>query len=464
MNIRTFQKNVARYGAGVLLMRAATIVLLPLYANILTPDAFGVYSLAAAFFAFVTVLSQCGLQQALTKDVLTGTTGHSTKEVFSSTLHFVLLTSTLLAVAAVISARPLALTVLGAPGYAHLMLIGAFGLIAENCYMFGIRMLKIHEKAGAVLSASAVVAVLKITLTVWFLVGMHMGIAGIMLADVIGLALAFAGLLPWLRKYYLPRLDRAIVSRALRFGLPMVAGGILTIGVDVADRFFIKSFLGTRQVGIYSMVYRLGLIMNIFVMGFRSAWTPRILRMHGAAEGPAFAGRTLTQLLAAMAVIGVTVSLCARDILQSPLFDDVYLEGAHIVPLILAGYACNALLSFYSAFPYIQGKSRYFLIADLVAFTVNIALNILLIPYAGLLGAGLATLAAFAAGVLYLWYLSRHRFRVRYECRRIAGIAAAAAAGMAAGMWIDRLFVDVIIIAGLCLMLLLALRGSRLRS
>ncbi len=451
---RSFTANVIRYGAGTFCMRAANIVLLPLYTYVLVPREFGIYALAAAMFALITVVSQCGMQQALTQKILVQQDGCTIRDLFSTAVNMILLVSVGVAVLCSVASRPIARLVFSDSARYPLVIIGALGVVAENWCMLGIRMLKIEEQATAVLFASIGIALLKTGLTLWLLLGAGMGITGILLADAVSFAIVGAGLFFMLRRYYKPLLHAAVARAALRFGVPILLGGFFTMGVQVADRFFIKAFIDTDAVGIYSMSYRIALIMNVFVMGFRSAWMPRILKSYGYYRYHRFAGRIFTRLVGATGIIGIAVSLGIKDLLQSPLFDDAYLHGMHIAPFVLAGYGFTALASFYSVAGFVQGNGVVFLKADALAFVVNVAANLMLIPRFGITGAACATALAFAATAGYLWLVSREKIRIVYEPRRIGMVLGILTVGAVIGAVLDMVVVDIAVVVGMGVTLL----------
>jgi O-antigen/teichoic acid export membrane protein len=61
-----------------------------------------------------------------------------------------------------------------------------------------------------------------------------------------------------------------------------------------------------------------------------------------------------------------------------------------------------------------------------MAALVNVVLNLILIPPYGMMGAAVATLAAYVALFAGMWLRSRHVYPVSYQWRRVLTLAAAA--------------------------------------
>jgi O-antigen/teichoic acid export membrane protein len=101
------------------------------------------------------------------------------------------------------------------------------------------------------------------------------------------------------------------------------------------------------------------------------------------------------------------------------LFNPAYRGGLPIIPIILLAYLFNGIVSFYSVYPYISGKSYHFLVSDGLAVVANIIGNILLIPKLGLMGAALATFISYLLSMIYLWAISRNKIKIELDVWRV---------------------------------------------
>ncbi len=71
------------------------------------------------------------------------------------------------------------------------------------------------------------------------------------------------------------------------------------------------------------------------------------------------------------------------------------------------------------------------------AALVNIVLNLALIPSYGMIGAAVATVAAYATMAIGMAWWSQRIYPVPYQWRRVATAALAAVASPRAGAWLD---------------------------
>jgi O-antigen/teichoic acid export membrane protein len=101
-------------------------------------------------------------------------------------------------------------------------------------------------------------------------------------------------------------------------------------------------------------------------------------------------------------------------------------RSAQAVPLLAFA---TAAYSGYSVLAIGIGRARqtqYNWIVAGIAAVVNVVLNVLLIPPLGMMGAAIATVAAYLALFVAMWLNSRRVYPVAYQWRRVLSLAAVA--------------------------------------
>lgn len=162
------------------------------------------------------------------------------------------------------------------------------------------------------------------------------------------------------------------------------------------------AFLATsRDVGLYTAAYRVCMLVTMVVVATHAVFLPGIVR--AATEGPigmtAIMSRSLFLTSAVILPIVVGGIVLARPLLIF-LFGPDYSAGSTAFQLLLASIALLSLHGIaHNVFIALHQTGREAAIYG-VAAAVNIALNLLLIPTYGLVGAASATLAAEALTVV----------------------------------------------------------------
>ncbi|HKB87536.1 MAG TPA: polysaccharide biosynthesis C-terminal domain-containing protein, partial [Ignavibacteriaceae bacterium] len=246
------------------------------------------------------------------------------------------------------------------------------------------------------------------------------------------------------------RMRTDMLKTFLTFSYPLVIAGLLSAAVEVIDRFIIDHFLGKSEVGIYSFAYRIALVMNIFVMSLRGAWTPYSIRIYNAGNYSEEFGKSLTKIVGVSLLIFLTVSIFIDDLFTLNfsgffLFNPQYRGGIEIIPVVLVSYIFSAVVTYYSVYPYVSGKSIHFLVSDLIALVINIVLNFWLIPLYGIMGAAAATFFSYLGNAAYLVIISERKIKITYEMWKIVSILFSISLFYLVSKLLDLFAVDVIL-------------------
>lgn len=446
----TLLKSTIWYTAGNLFSRFIGFILLPVYSHLIPVEDFANYALIMSAYAVLAALYQGGILSGFTKYFMESKSESERKNIFGTVFLFISGSAFVLSIIMTSLAGDISLLITGSKHNRDLILIAVWMLFFDTLYMTILHLLKTREMPRKVVAVTSFSAVVNLVLNLYFIYMLHLSIKGILLAQFISGAFCFFILLPALKEYYLARFNSPVMKAVLIFSVPILAAGLLSTLVDVADRFILNSLMNKTAVGIYSFTYRIAMIMNLFVISYRTAWTPLSMRLYNNQNYSQYFGKSLNKLIGMLLLIFITVSLLIDDLFTlnisgTALFDPKYAAGLTIIPYILLGYAFSGIISFYSVYPYVSGKSSHFLVSDALCFIVNISANYLLIPIWGIMGAALATTLSFIAGAAYLWIVSS-KIKIEYEYRDMFLIILGGVVFFAAGYYMNLLAVDILLI------------------
>lgn len=457
------------YTLSIGLTRFVSFLLLPLYTNILSPADFGNYGLLMAIYVILNVLYQAGLLQGLTGFFFSN--GYPRDKVVRTT--YILLFSLCVSFALIITliAQPLSHLLLSNTDLSGLLILLAWILVIDNLSFLGLQVLKNEQKAGLVAIFSAISAVINIIFNIIFMISLNYGITGIFLAQALSGFVLFSLCLPKIINYFkvptnkkLPNLnpvntdsfhetyfDKKLASNILLFSLPFVFAGIFGILMDVIDRFFIDIYMTREAVGLYSFAYKIGSIMGIFIIAFRTAYLPYILNNKNKHNFSIILRDIFTKLLALMSIIFIIIVLFAQDISMiriagNFIINPEYSESMYIVPLIVIGYIFNGLASFFSIAPYITKKTHHFIISDSLGLTANIILNIIIIPIYGLIGAAISTVVAFLVSASYLYVIFCSNIKIPFSFWKIMIILVTSLLAIIGGYFTNSIYLKLLIL------------------
>ena len=254
------------------------------------------------------------------------------------------------------------------------------------------------------------------------------------LASVLALLAVVEGSRLW-RESLGGRFDRARVKPYLAYGVPVALALSLNIALDAGDRILIALFLGPEAVGVYAAGYGVAdKTVGLLCIWAAAAGGPMMMAAWER-EGPdavrevsSHVARTL-MLIAAPAATGL--ALVAQPLAEVMIGEEMRTQAAEIIPWIaLSGLINGFVLHYVSEAFQLSRRTGLRAALMVVPAVANVALNIVLLPWIGLMGAVYATVACYALALLLLAVVSRRLAPLAWpwtDFLRIAGACAAMA-------------------------------------
>jgi len=229
-------------------------------------------------------------------------------------------------------------------------------------------------------------------------------------------AMSAAGLFIFraVRRRSTPSVDafsRPLLGDAVRYGIPMSLTEISSVLHDQLDRLIIAWYLGYVDLGVYHLNYSVAQYVGVVMASsFNPAFAPFANHLYdrsGAAEYRKQVSRISRLLLYATAAVLAGVWVFAPDLV--PLFVGRDKARPDLFIIVACTYALAPLAGLLT-YGLSLCKRTDVLLGTLVAScTVNLGVNLFLIPRIGVMGAAYATAASF----LTLW-LSRLAYTPRH--------------------------------------------------
>lgn len=184
---------------------------------------------------------------------------------------------------------------------------------------------------------------------------------------------------------------------------PMILSGLSVAVYMKIDQVMLGDMAGDRAVGIYSSVTRLTEIWYIIPMVIVSSVFPAIV--HSKEKDEALYYRRITRLFSVMAAVSLPIALpmsLASNWLVVKLYGASYLAAGPV----LAVHIWASIFVFYGVaqgpWDLTENLTRLAMLRMLGGAAANIALNLILIPSYGALGAAIATVVSQALAAILL--------------------------------------------------------------
>jgi O-antigen/teichoic acid export membrane protein len=259
------------------------------------------------------------------------------------------------------------------------------------------------------------------------------GVEGVVLGFIAGLLLSACVAWKQWRGLRIGPWNTPLVKRLIAYGVPLALTIMLTLVLDVSDRFLLNWFLGSKSVGAYASAYdlaqqSLGMLMGVVHL----AAFPLALRAFED-KGLAAAQEQLRSNLLMLLVISVPATvglmLLADNIAFVMLGAEFRADAGNIIRVVALAIFVGGIKSYYCDYCFqLGGQLTGQVRAVMWAALANIVLNLWWIPLFGVLGAAYATLGGFGVGLGVSWYLGRKVFplpRLPSDWYKVAGAALA---------------------------------------
>jgi O-antigen/teichoic acid export membrane protein len=389
------------YTLGLALQMLTAFLVVPVVTRLLTPASYGRVAAGLVVFTLVSIVAGAGLPDAEARVFFAGPDGPRDARRLA------------LAVAVIAFGLSLVLNVTG-PLWAPLFGVTYGGVLqlavwggAVGAISFGNQnLLRCQERAWAFLAVSLLGTVggqaagLVLTAVLHSATAYVAGVvAGTAVAAAAGLAMTSsltAGM---------PRLRS--VRSALALGLPIVPHGLAVYAVAAADRIVIAAILGLIATGRYQVAYAVGGLGVALVTALNQAWLPVVLGAPARGRWDVLTATSrVVNLIAAMIASALALLAPLGLLIAAPpsYGRATLVPVAAIVAFSAVPYATSGT---YFQIVFARGRTGVMALAAPVAAAVNIALNIVLLRPVGLIGAAIATAAAYAVLPVIVWLRAR---------------------------------------------------------
>lgn len=188
-----------------------------------------------------------------------------------------------------------------------------------------------------------------------------------------------------------------------QYAIPLVVTGVAAWGLKAVDKVSLRAFSTLAELGIYSVAVTVAGGVGILTSVFNTIWSPIVYKMAADGKGKEnliFAGRVVEFVVFLLFVTtGLLSWLIAYLVPAQYSAVDVLLPLCVFAPLV---YSLSEAMTIGIN---LARKTRYALLATVMAFALAGILNYALVPMLASVGAAIATATAF-----YVYFILRFEF------------------------------------------------------
>jgi O-antigen/teichoic acid export membrane protein len=393
-----------------LVVSLSPILLLPILTKILTIQEYGIWALIVVTASLVPMLVTLGLPNAMIRFLAPVKNNDDIREGYYSIALVVLGAGFVASLFLLLFGQSIATSLLGNNRTVALLLplitfVASYNIVPGTYF-------RTFQQAKRYSTVAFLQAVLYVTLVAVFVV-FGLGLAGAALGYLITLLLvALISTYYVLRDIGVTMPSFSELKAYLKYGLPFVPSGVSSWALSVSDRYIITFFLGVAWVGYYSPGYQLGNMIGLLAMPF-TILVPTALYQHydanRIAEVKTIIRYSIKYFLAVAVPAAFLFSVLSKPILMVLTTPAIAANGYLITPFTALSSVLFGLFSIIVIILTFEKRTAIIGTMWIIAAVLNIGLNLVLVPYWGIIAAALTTLLGygFVFGVTVI-YSVRH--------------------------------------------------------
>jgi len=419
-NIEELFKHSLVYGITSSLQNVLGFIMLPILTAFYTPKIFGVYSILLLMSTLTNSIFSLGASSALGRFFFDEDSDLFRKKVFTSTLLLTLIGGGLLVFFGIIYSKTLSIYLFQTNIYSGPILLTLIGTAFGFLLSLMTNLLRYEKKSYHFFLIVIFGVIINFLITYVLLSLYKCGLLAPIYGSLISNGLCFLILLLSRLRLLTKRIEVNHIRLFLNFGIQVSFSGFLFYILEWADRLIIKDLLDLTDVGIYSLGYRIGSLINVLlIMPFCLVWAPWRIQHAKDSDMDIFSGKILSYYTIGGVMILMLFILFGEDIISIIFVNKAYSSASKVFPFILVSYFLYGYQNIVDFGVYLQKKVYIYILISLLAILINVLLNYLLIPKLGYMAAAYISLITYLLSSTSIYFISKNYFVIKIETKRV---------------------------------------------
>ncbi len=397
-----FLKRFISFSIGPGVSALIGFVSVPITTWLVAPEDFGKASMFTVFLMLTSLVLFLGMDQAFVREF------HAAEDKRKVLFHSVFVPlgfSVLLCCVFLIFHKTITAALYGSSSLlaAVITVVPVPLLVIERFNMLIVRM----EEKGRLYSA---LQIFRRSVQVAFLIGIayfHRNFLSVITAQAIAICLTAVVSFVLVKNYWTfsPPVDKLLLRKLFRFGLPLVPAMILGWVLNAMDKVALRLWADFSEMGIYSAGFKVVSALLLFQAAFTTFWTPTAYRWFETGENIKKFERVSSFLSFFLCLVGGSIILFRHVIIR--ILASAYAPAAVVVPFLIYYPVLYTLSETTVMGIGFTRRTELGIWVSLVAAGTNLIGNWLLVPKFGALGASIATAISYMAFFWMRTILSR---------------------------------------------------------
>lgn len=292
--------------------------------------------------------------------------------------------------------------------YKSLYLLGLIVILAQALFEQLMAFTRARLQSKLFAKNTILLSLLKISvvliLVLFFNLNENALFIGIIIAHIIPLFFLFKKHFKVYFMYFY--INKDILNLTLKYGLPLTFSFLLATLISTTDKIFIEYFLGSEDVGLYSIPFEFTSfsLTNIFMV-FSMTFFPLVVKEleHSNISKLNYRINQYFEIL-----LSITLPITIFMVMNAHFVTELFLgneynstEAIIIIKMVSIATFLAGFKAYYFDFAFQLGSKTFAqVIPVMLAAIINIVFNIILIPKMGVLGAVISSIISYLIGII----------------------------------------------------------------
>ncbi len=421
-HVKRLLKGSAVYGLGSALNQGLALILLPLFTSYLTPTDYGIISVLSLWSTLMITLFSLGI------GVSFGLAYYNTQEfdqddVIWTAILILLLSSGLMLILNIILSKEISIFLLkNQTATKYIISYSMFSFFGIFVNLFTI-ICQTKEKPLKFMAATTISSITLILLSILFIVFMHYGVWGRILAVLLSSFISFALLFSQIDSKPKLALKLNIVKFLLKNGVLMLPSFFAIYVLQQGNTYIIQYHSGLEQAGLYAIGTNFGNGMSMLIQAFSMAWLPFAMSLKEKPKEAAYIlGKISTYYVMAIGLITMLFFIYSKPLIliftQPEFYDSHKIIGISALNFFLLGF-----FNIINIECYISQNLRPIVITQVISSIIFVSISLKLTEWYQAWGASWALVIAntFIILTLLIWNRKskKNNFNIIYEKKSV---------------------------------------------
>ena len=407
-------RETSYYVIATILANIIQFISLPFFTSYLTPADYGVIALSAMVASIFSGLASIGLQQATFRFFF--------KKELSSEFSSINLTNIVALIAQFIVFA--AIVWFYSDFIANFILsnnitsyvVGISLLLGATQYIYNYLIYLIVAQKQAIRFAviSVSLSVLNISISVWLILSYDMTYLS-RIYGVIGANITLVGIIVYMtRNLFFGQFRSKYLLKSLKYSFPTVPATLISVGFQSFDKTMLSAYKDLSSVGYYDISNRFATVFKTLSDAINKSWQPYFLELSDVENSEQIV-KNFYSILCVTMVAALSVIYFSEEAIRL-LTNESYYFAMYVVPIIVTSYLIGDMTaSIYVNQIIHKEKLMKQVPLSLFGLSINVIMNMILIPRYGVIGATIATLITVIVQSIYGLYIGSAIYKLSFS-------------------------------------------------